>query len=307
MKSAGQPLVSIITPFYNVEKFLQEAVESVLNQSYENWELFLIDDGSADGSTSTARELEMAYYKKITYLSHKGHENKGASESRNLGLSKANGDFVAFLDADDVWLPGKLAHQMNIMKNTTADMICGATLYWNSWAGINRPDKTVIIGCRQNSLYKPPELTTILYPLGIGSAPSMNGLLVKRSIIKEVGGFVDEFNWMYGDQAFLGKLYLRASVFVSGECYDKYRQRPDSICGSVQNAGDYHTYRLKYLKWFKFYLKANNFYSPKVEKALNHCLLKYEWPKYYEALQAKKKINSKVKTKLRKLLTWFWI
>ena len=106
------PRVSSIVIFLNAKAFIREAVDSVLAQSYSDWDLWLVDDGSTDGSTEIAREYERVHRGKGRYVEHPGHENKGMSASRNLGLSHAAGEYVAFLDADDVWLPQKLEEQV---------------------------------------------------------------------------------------------------------------------------------------------------------------------------------------------------
>ena len=81
-----RPLVSCITPFLNAEKFIKEAIQSVLDQTYDNWELFLIDDGSTDSSTEIALHYASRYPRKVRYLSHNGHQNLGLGISRNLGI-----------------------------------------------------------------------------------------------------------------------------------------------------------------------------------------------------------------------------
>ncbi|MEX0686714.1 MAG: glycosyltransferase family 2 protein [Balneolales bacterium] len=297
-----QPLVSIIMPFFNVEDFITEAVDSVMNQSYENWELFLIDDGSKDDSSTIARDLANSHAK-IKYLHHDNHENKGAGLSRNLGLSKANGKFIALLDSDDAWLPGKLAYQVDIKnKYPEADMICGATLYWNSWAGKSKKDKIVRNGCTPNIVHQPPVLMNTLYPLGEGTGPCVSSILIKRDVAIKLGGFLDAHYGLYEDQLFLTKVYLFASVYVSDKCYDKYRLRPESICGTTQSEGSYHIYRLRYLNWLKGYLKENDINFKAVKKALKRNLIRYEWPKYYKAQQLKKRIKNKVKTRLQILV-----
>src|SRR5436190_7580701 len=100
-----RPLVSIIIPFWNTEKFLQEAIDSVVSQSYENWELLLVDDGSTDLSTEIAQQCAKQNPKKIHCLQHDAHDNRGVSAARNLGIRHAAGEYVCFLDADDVFLP----------------------------------------------------------------------------------------------------------------------------------------------------------------------------------------------------------
>ncbi|HEV7621281.1 MAG TPA: glycosyltransferase family 2 protein [Flavisolibacter sp.] len=110
------PLVSVITPFYNEEKFLKEAIESVISQDYQHWELLLVDDGSNDASTEIAKSYAISNPGKIFYIEHPDHINKGLCASRNLALTKARGDFIALLDADDVWLKQKLSSQVQIFK-----------------------------------------------------------------------------------------------------------------------------------------------------------------------------------------------
>jgi len=104
----NQPLVSVIIILLNEEKFIAEAIDSVFAQDYDNWELLLVNDGSTDNSTNTALDYAQKNPQKVCYLEHPNYENCGMSASRNLGIEIAKGKFIAFLDADDIWLPGKL-------------------------------------------------------------------------------------------------------------------------------------------------------------------------------------------------------
>jgi len=97
------PMISVIIPFYNRELYLAEAVESVLNQTYTNTELILVDDGSTDKSALIARSYPVKYHYQT---------NMGIGAARNTGISLATGDFFAFLDSDDIWTRDKLAKQM---------------------------------------------------------------------------------------------------------------------------------------------------------------------------------------------------
>lgn len=106
-------LVSIITPSYNSEKFIQTCVESVMAQTYINWEMIIVDDASQD----TSRE-------KMIYLSHNESriktifldKNIGAAQARNIAIRKATGKYIAFLDSDDFWEPHKLEKQVSFMS-----------------------------------------------------------------------------------------------------------------------------------------------------------------------------------------------
>ena len=99
------PLISCIVPVYNGERFLSQTLDSVLGQTYRPLEVLLSDDGSTDGTPQIAAR----YSKRIRYLTH---ANTGPGAARNRGLRLARGDFVALLDADDLWHPEKLERQM---------------------------------------------------------------------------------------------------------------------------------------------------------------------------------------------------
>jgi teichuronic acid biosynthesis glycosyltransferase TuaG len=113
------PSVSIITPMHNSEAFLSETINSVLNQTYKNWELFLIDDCSTDNTLEIAQSFS-SEYTNIELL--KNSTNLGAAISRNLGIEKSKGDFIAFLDADDLWKPEKLVKQLDFIKKYNCDV-----------------------------------------------------------------------------------------------------------------------------------------------------------------------------------------
>ena len=89
-----KPLVSVIIIFLNVGDFLREAIESVLAQTYDNWELLLADDGSADSSTDIALQYAAKHPNRIRYLEHPNHENRGMSVARNLGIRNAKGKIL---------------------------------------------------------------------------------------------------------------------------------------------------------------------------------------------------------------------
>ena len=107
-------LVSIITPSYNSERFINECICSVLEQTYTNWELLIVDDASEDGS----KQLINSFTEKDSRItSHFLDRNVGAAKARNVAISRATGRYIAFLDIDDVWKKEKLTEQINFMKN----------------------------------------------------------------------------------------------------------------------------------------------------------------------------------------------
>lgn len=107
-----KPLVSIIMPCYNAEQFVAESIDSVLAQTYQNWELVVTDDNSSDSTP----EIVQDYCKKDQRIKlYQPGIHQGIAKTRNHSLSKANGRFVAFLDNDDLWIPTKLEHQVQFM------------------------------------------------------------------------------------------------------------------------------------------------------------------------------------------------
>lgn len=132
-KNIENPLVSIVTPVFNAEKYLEETVKSVQNQTYQNWELFLIDDGSTDDSLKIAKNLAKTD-KRIKVISIK---NSGAAVARNTGIEKASGRYLCFIDADDLWKPEKLEKQLKFMqtpKEATTSAEDGIAFSFTSYA-----------------------------------------------------------------------------------------------------------------------------------------------------------------------------
>lgn len=163
MNISASPKVSVVIAFLNEEKFIGEAIESVLSQDYPNWELILVDDGSIDGSVAFTKKYAGKHPEKIFYYEHDGHANKGLSASRNAGIKIAKGKLIAFLDADDVWLKGKLSEQVYyFQKFPEIAMVAEASKYWYSWNTPVNTDNLIPIGATQDKIFQPSELFFII-------------------------------------------------------------------------------------------------------------------------------------------------
>ena len=159
----GSPLVSVVLIFLNEERFLQAAIDSVVRQTSPDWELLLIDDGSTDGSRDIAQRYAVSDPARIRYLTHERAENRGKSVSRNLGLREARGEYVTFLDGDDVFRPEKLERQCALLFNNRAALVYGRTLYWYRWPGAPpdaRSDHEARLGVVPDRIYEAPQLLT---------------------------------------------------------------------------------------------------------------------------------------------------
>jgi len=287
-----KPLISVITIFYNAEKFIDEAIKSVFSQTYDNWELLLIDDGSSDRSSEIARSYAESYPEKVHCFEHEGRQNKGMSASRNLGISKARGDYIAFLDADDVFLPQKLGRQLEILiSHPEAEMVCGPTEWWYSWTQNHQDAKLDYkreISFRYDVLFKPPAFLKLLL-MTKARTPATCAILARRRLFEITGGFEDSFHGMYEDQAFFFKVFLKTPVFVTSECWDRYRQHSDSSCSVAINSGLYHpdmpnTAHLNFLNWFKDYLSEQGVENREITILLRKKFLRYHYPNLFRLL-----------------------
>lgn len=280
------PRVSVITIFLNAERYLPEAVDSVLAQDSTDLELILVDDGSAEACSTLARAYA-ARDPRVTYLDHPGHQNRGMSASRNLGIAAARGEFIAFIDADDVWSPGKLREQVAIMEaDPELGMVCGTVRYWYSWNGGD--DVLIPTGHIRNRAVSPPEASLALYPLGTAAAPCPSDLLLRHDVVARLGGFEEHFTGprqMYEDQGFLAKLYLAAPVFFSDRVWLSYRQHADSCVAEVTRDGRYDEVRLYFLTWLERYLAGLPHPDARVTAALRRALWPYRHPALTKAVQ----------------------
>lgn len=313
-------LVSVVIIFLNEEKFIQEAIDSVFSQTYHYWELLLVDDGSMDGSTGIALQCAKRHPGKVRYLDHAGHENRGATASRNLGSKQAKGEYIAFLDADDVWLPQKLERQVAILEGQAeAAMVYGATQYWHSWTGnaedIPR-DYVPDLGVATDTLVRPPTLLRLCLESRARTAcPS--DILLRRKVLESIGGFEEQFYGMlqlFEDHAFLAKVYLKAPVFVASECWDRYRIHPESCVSVVTKAGQKYAAGLFYLRWLEKYLSEQGVKDAALWKALRRKMRRYRHPRLWHWIEHKQRQTRRVKARAARITRralslpiWRWV
>ena len=264
------PAVSIIVPFFNPGSFLEEAIASVFAQSFTDWELVLIDDGSTDTSRAAASEAASRTPACVSLLAHPDNANHGLPATRNLGLRHSRGEFVALLDADDVWMPDKLQQQVAILRDhVQAGMVFGRSEYWYSWHPEVREDDSIPNLPPGNRLYDPPELWKLCYPFGGYGAPCPSDLLFRRSTLEKLGGFEECFDRRYPtyeDIALLSKVFLTTQVYVSNQCWDRYRRHDQSIWARAQQDGGEERSRVFYFEWMRKYLDKNSISDPSVRE-----------------------------------------
>ncbi len=203
-----QELVSIIMPSYNTGKYIAESLQSVLNQTYENWELLIVDDHSTD---DTDVVIGLFHDERIRYI--KNERNLGAAVSRNVALRLAKGRWIAFLDSDDLWVPEKLEKQINYMLERNCAF--SYSIYEEIDESSNSLDIYVSGPKRITKIgmfnYCWPGCLTVIYDA------NKIGLIQIKDIKKN------------NDYAMWLKVCEKADCYFFPECLAKYRRRNGSI------------------------------------------------------------------------------
>ena len=277
----ASPRVSAIIVFYNAEEFVSEAIESVFAQTYPSWELLLVDDGSTDGSTLIARQWQQKFPQRVRYLEHENHINRGISASRNLGMEHAAGEFIAMLDADDVWIPEKLAQQVQLL-DTMPDVAAlnGRTQYWCTWESpedTRATDTLPDLGVALDRTYEGTSLLPgLLAEQWMGA--SMSSLCFRASVLPTVGGFEDEFAGMFEDTVFQVKLFLRERIFISSAVWDRYRRHSRSCTAVAETLGAVRSARHTFLLWVERYFRAHGIDKGPLWRTVQRELWPYRHP-----------------------------
>ncbi len=259
--SERAPLVSVILIFFNEERFIREAIESVLAQTYESWELLLGDDGSTDLSTEIAREYAAKSPAKIRYVEHSQHANRGTSATRNLAFRHARGEFIAYIDADDVWLKHKLEDQVaRLLREPGVDMLYATTKYWYSWTGLREDQErdTLWQPVSQETRFEAPQLLAKFLNHRI-KMPCLGSCLFRRPIIERVGGWENDFRSLHDDQVFFAKICLAGTIIVSPTLVDLYRRHPNSTCAVAGQSAELFRSQLRFFDWLEAELNRQDF------------------------------------------------
>jgi SAM-dependent methyltransferase/GT2 family glycosyltransferase len=288
-ESARPPRVSVIMTFLNGERFMAEAIDSVIGQTMHDWELILVDDGSVDSSLAIASSFISRFPGRIRLLAHPGNVNRGIAASRNLGMAEARGDYIALLDADDVYEPRRLECHVNVLD---ADPGLGVVLsrerYWHSWASGVAPgdrifDQVIGPAVEPRRRFEPPCLIVSTLITRGAPMPSPCSVTFRREAIRAVGGIPEEFRGHYEDQALFCKLLLSYPVVVLPEALARYRQNPESVTSgnsALENlpGSPAMLSRGRFLRWLQGYLPLGAFDLPELEGWIVSELAKLEAP-----------------------------
>ncbi len=207
-------IVSVIMPAFNAERYISESIDSVLKQTFQYWELIVIDDGSIDRT----KEIILNYRKADNRIIYIYQENKKQGGARNFGISIAKGKYLAFLDSDDIWMDYKLHNQILEIEKYSTDLVFSDAYYFkndknetskdimNSYKGFCRGETSIQLFIQQNQI---PILT----------------VLAKKSEIIKVNGFTESYDLQNVEDYHLWlKMLLNGAVFWgSEEVYARYR------------------------------------------------------------------------------------
>ena len=225
-------LVSVITPCYNGARYIGETIESVLSQTYTDWEMIIINDGSTDNSYAIIKEYE----KRDRRIRSIQQENAGSAAARNNGIRNANGQYIALLDADDIWLPMFLEKQIAFMQEKKA--VCVACEYDH----INKYSKDILRTTKVKPIITRKDMR-VMNQIGCLTGLYDCSKYGKIYLKEELKSLRDDYAFWYDVVNLEGKAYGNQIVLA------KYRVLDDSTTGNKKK------FITKQYKFYRSYLK----------------------------------------------------
>ena len=285
---AALPRVSVVMVFHDARCYLEEAVASVRAQTFPVWELVLVDDGSGDGSREIAETLAAADTGRIRLFEHAGRRNLGISASRNLGVSRARGEFLAFLDADDVYLPDRLARHVELLdRYPEVALVQSRVEFWHRWptneAVVQEDRPEPVLPLPSGRPIEPPHLLELLLRSRGYTVPAVCSLTIRTHEVRRLGGSEASFRGAYEDQVLLAKLYLQCRTLVIDDVLARYRQHPGSVVHRLGREGIYvpgwpNPAERAFLDWLQQYVGATACESLPLRDALRAARRPYVHP-----------------------------
>lgn len=248
-----EPLISVIIPLYNCENYIVETLESVINQSYKNLEILVVDDGSKDNSAQKVRELAL----KDCRIKYIYQNNAGVSMARNKAIEASTGEFLSFIDADDLWNPLKLEKQLNKIMTTKSD-VC-----YSKFTRLNESTKSSL----------EPDMNLLegkisFHELLNKNFPQTSTWLIKKSILAPNIVFTPKCNWGE-DLEFFSKVLTLGKVCSVSEALSTYRLRESDSLTSNYNVNSMKS-SLATWKRLRAWLKDNSHVAPlKVKEGID--------------------------------------
>lgn len=278
------PLVSIIIPIYNSDKFLAETIHSAMAQTWVNKEIILVDDGSTDNSLAIAKTFECEWIR----IFHQ--QNKGASAARNYGIREAKGEYIQFLDADDLLSPNKIEEQLKLLRNSINSLAIGPTVYFKD--GANPFEIPIIHEWFQEGSIDNIDFLIKLYGGELigpnyGGMIALHSWLTPRSVI-EKAGFWNENLSFDDDGEYFCRVVLNADkIIYSEKAVAYYRKQVSNSLSSIKSVksiiSHYESILLK-----KQHLLSRD-HSLNAKKALSRCFGEVAIDAYPRSISTAKK------------------
>ena len=254
-----KPLVSVVIPVFNGASFITRAVESVFAQTWKDFEIIIVDDGSTDNTQAVLSQLGNQPNIRCLY-----QDNAGPAQARNLGIESASGEYIAFLDCDDIWVPAKLEAELAILRGKSQPVLVHSNYEVIDPTG--RVIQHAKAGQSRDALHQ---------AFTGGQAPLLSTILLPRTLLERVGGF-DSNLWVSEDS----DLILRLYEMTRFECIDRVLvHKFQQLHGDRDNPSGESSYREKSLcSRERFLTRVQN------RKILNQeqlHVLNREWSSYY--------------------------
>ncbi len=234
--SLDSPTVSVVIPIYNGSKYIAETLDSVFSQTYTDYEVFLVNDGSED--TAKLEDILKPYFNKLYYIKK---ENEGIAPTRNIAIEKARGKYLAFIDADDIWFPNYLEKQLKALESKKCDLIYADAFFFGE-------------GIKEGEKYsdKAPSIGNVTTEKLISSESCvlLSGTFVLRELILKNGMFdkdvphmgMEDFDLWFRLAKNGAKLDYQRDVLL------KYRVHAESISGNRLNILERALTALEYIE-----------------------------------------------------------
>jgi glycosyltransferase involved in cell wall biosynthesis len=254
-ESAPSPKVSVVIPVFNGERFIGEAVRSALDQTFRDFEIIVVDDGSTDQTAKVVRQFS----DRVIYSRQ---ENRGAGAARNYGVSCARGEWIAFLDADDVWYPQKLAVQLEIAAMNPAVSFLYSDMDVIDSSGTMLQRNFLTAKARRRKHKKDWSLVALAF--GGQPFPYPSTVLLKRALFMQSGGFSPLFRRnCHEDFDLFARIADITTLRFEPQSLVQYRKVPSARIGDDWSEANWllllhrlaelwrdHPHRLRRVEWF---------------------------------------------------------
>ncbi|MCC5838574.1 MAG: glycosyltransferase family 2 protein [Opitutales bacterium] len=232
-------MISICIPAYKAARFLPKTLASVREQLFTDWELILVEDGSDDGTRGIIETFATSVRQTVRYLRHE--QNRGLTATRNTGISAARSDWIAILDADDVWTPEHLSACAEAAQASDADVVHGGSQLFDSDTG------------RDLETRVPDDAALATVPLSVFTQQYIiqpSSIVMKRALWEQVGGFDTTFQHVEDLEMWLRCLRAGAAIHYSGKVTCRYRKHASAMSGeSYPMAAAFARVYARHLDW----------------------------------------------------------